>query len=317
MKKYFIIFLMGIVFTLLPIIILIVIVGGSMSSASESLADDYMTAADAVGGSWQEMMAFDLVRYENSFDDVNPYMTAMEFAILYIDTGAEHEKVIQTKKTPEEIRAALGLSENDDLEYVMEAIDNNPMYSLSSKSLEDVMTNFSFSDEEKEYMGELLIGGILSEQYGDTLSGHIDVEYHGYFPWPTPSFVPESITSSYGYRTHPVTHLKTFHYGLDIACSEGTPVISIVEDGKVHSCGYTDDTGYYVIVDATDEKNDYSWRIKYYHLKEIKCKQGDNLQQGDIIALSGNTGISTGPHLHIETICNGVYQDPLPLLRGE
>ena len=72
-----------------------------------------------------------------------------------------------------------------------------------------------------------------------------------------------------------------------------------------------------MILSIFDEENDYSWVIKYFHLSEIHCYTGMLVEQGDVVALSGNTGNSTGPHLHIETICNGVYQDPLPLLRGE
>lgn len=314
MKKFVTMFIIGITMALLPIVIFVVIIGGSMSSASDSLADDYMKASDAIGCSWQEMMAFDLVRYENNFDNVNPYATAMEFAILYITIGESRDSAVEIKQTPNDILDSLGLSEHDDLEHVIDATNNNPLYSLSCKSIEDVMDTSGFTDEQKAYMGELLIGGLLSEQYADTLPGHIDA--YGYFAWPTPSYLPDSITSSYGYRIHPITGIKAFHYGLDIACSVGSPVVAIA-DGMVQSVGYTASTGYYVILNIDDEENHYSWRIKYFHLSEITCKAGQSIDKGDVIASSGNSGNSTGPHLHIETICNGVYQDPLPLLKGE
>lgn len=315
MKKFLIMFLIGILSMLLPLIIFTAIIGGSMSSASESLADDYMNAAEAIGASWQEMMAFDVVRYDNDFDDVNPYETAMEFAILYIQIGDGNDKETITKETPGTIRESLGMSNDVDLEEIIDAINDQEQYILSCKPLDGVMNTFEFTEEQKEYVGELLIGGILSEQYMDTV-GHIDVEAYGYFAWPTPSYIPDSITSSYGYRIHPITGIKTFHYGLDIACASGTSVIAIA-DGTVQSTGYTSSAGNYVILSIFDEENDYSWVIKYFHLSEINCYTGMPVEQGDVVALSGNTGNSTGPHLHIETICNGVYQDPLPLLRGE
>lgn len=78
-----------------------------------------------------------------------------------------------------------------------------------------------------------------------------------------------------------------------------------VKSGNVTKAGYSESYGYYVGYRTYD-----GYDIFYAHLNEIKCKESDVVEQGEIIALSGNTGYSTGPHLHYEITYNNDLLNP-------
>ena len=103
------------------------------------------------------------------------------------------------------------------------------------------------------------------------------------------------LTSPFGWRWSPfVAGVKQFHYGIDIGCFEGTPV-AVTKAGVVTFTGY--DSGYGNRVEVTHAGG---WLTLYAHNNRILVKVGQAVQKGDIISLSGNTGASTGPHVHYE-----------------
>lgn len=114
----------------------------------------------------------------------------------------------------------------------------------------------------------------------------------------TPSILPVKgwISSDFGYRNETILdHEPYFHRGMDIASVEGSPVVSTA-DGKVTSAGYDKDGyGYLVVID-----HGYGLQTYYAHLKEIKTKKDEYVQRGQIIGTVGDTGKSTGYHLHYE-----------------
>ena len=116
--------------------------------------------------------------------------------------------------------------------------------------------------------------------------------------------VKGSITSSFGLRLHPIYNLSLFHQGIDIAASEGTNV-QTTGDGIVAFSGY--DKGYGQIVAIN---HGYGYKTTYAHLSKLLVHQGQRVSRGDIIALSGNTGISTAPHLHYEVQKDNVKVNP-------
>lgn len=101
------------------------------------------------------------------------------------------------------------------------------------------------------------------------------------------------ISSNYGYRIHPITGVKTFHDGVDIAIPTGTALYSAVE-GTVVDSHYSDSAGNMIIIE-----NDSGWRITFMHMDSRAVSVGDTIKQGQYVGTSGNTGNSTGPHLHI------------------
>jgi|GEM_PF-1747575 len=120
------------------------------------------------------------------------------------------------------------------------------------------------------------------------------------------------ITSLFGLRFHPILHILRLHAGIDF----GAPVGSMVRaaaDGKVEVAGPVSGFGNHVRIQHAGFETSYS------HLSEIPeaIHPGVEVKQGDIIALSGNTGLSTGPHLHFEFYLNREAVDPLPHLGSE
>jgi murein DD-endopeptidase MepM/ murein hydrolase activator NlpD len=123
----------------------------------------------------------------------------------------------------------------------------------------------------------------------------------------TPAIRPMNggwITSRFEYRKSPFTGRREFHHGLDIAASMDTPVIASA-DGKVIFCGTKGGLGKAVIID-----HGRGIVSRYGHLNKLKKKKGDFVSREDIIGTVGNTGQSTGPHLHYEVRVDGVPVDP-------
>lgn len=123
------------------------------------------------------------------------------------------------------------------------------------------------------------------------------------------------ISSPYGTRKDPITGQEsTPHYGIDFAVPVGTPVIAAVK-GEVVKAGWQkeDDRkvgfGYYVCQYVREGSKSY--QIYYGHLSEINVKVGQQIEAGYKIGLSGNTGKSSGPHLHFE--CRPVGQKGIPV----
>ncbi|MNS15214.1 Murein DD-endopeptidase MepM [compost metagenome] len=116
------------------------------------------------------------------------------------------------------------------------------------------------------------------------------------------------ISSPYGYRIHPITGVKKLHTGTDFAVSQGTDVHA-ADSGNVIVAEWWNGYGNCVIIDHGNN----IWTL-YGHLSKINVQKGDNVKRGEVIAESGNTGASTGPHLHFEVRVNGTPVDPMPYL---
>jgi murein DD-endopeptidase MepM/ murein hydrolase activator NlpD len=122
--------------------------------------------------------------------------------------------------------------------------------------------------------------------------------------WP----VRGPITSPFGWRYHPILRVKKYHNGEDIAVPSGTPVHA-ADSGVVVVSGWEGGYGNYI---AIDHGNGIS--TGYGHNSRLLVHQGDHVVKGQVISLSGSTGLSTGPHVHFEVRRNGEPIDPLPFL---
>lgn len=125
----------------------------------------------------------------------------------------------------------------------------------------------------------------------------------GKFCWP--SAVSQRITSSYGYRTHPISGKKKLHRGIDIGAAMGSNVLA-AEAGKVTTAGWNNSYGYYITI---NHGNGYI--TLYAHNSKLLVSKGDNVKRGQVIAKCGSTGNSTGPHIHFEVSLNGKLQNPM------
>ena len=121
------------------------------------------------------------------------------------------------------------------------------------------------------------------------------------------------ITSYYGWRTDPITGIRSFHDGVDVSMPIGTELYATV-NGKVRLATTDSYGGKYIQIQTSDGRG--HWRL---HLSEFKVKAGDMVQKGNLIGLSGNSGHSTGPHTHFGLQSNAAvwssHIDPLPDLQ--
>ncbi|MDW8030037.1 MAG: peptidoglycan DD-metalloendopeptidase family protein [Armatimonadota bacterium] len=115
------------------------------------------------------------------------------------------------------------------------------------------------------------------------------------------------IVSGFGYRVHPIFRRVKFHYGIDISAPSGTP-IRAAADGVVVFSGWRRAYGNTVIIDHGD-----GLATLYAHCSRLLVNEGEVVKQGQVIALVGSTGLSTGPHLHFEVRRYGEPINPLAL----
>ena len=116
------------------------------------------------------------------------------------------------------------------------------------------------------------------------------------------------VSSSFGRRKAPKKGASTYHKGMDFAVPTGT-AIRATSGGVVTKAGWGSGYGYVVYIRHPDGKES-----RYGHCSKVLVKAGQSVKQGEKIALSGNTGISTGPHLHFEILVGGSQVNPLKYL---
>jgi len=134
---------------------------------------------------------------------------------------------------------------------------------------------------------------------------------HLYYENPAPLWINPTtgrISSPAGIRYSPITGQREFHDGVDIAIPVGTPIIA-PKDGRVVASGYSQSFGHFLRL-----AHDDGYTTFYAHLSRVAVAIGDIVAQGDRVAYSGNTGMSTGPHLHFGIFHNGQFLDPMARL---
>lgn len=143
----------------------------------------------------------------------------------------------------------------------------------------DVLNPSNSDNDDKEPKDDRIDDSKSVDSYYDqTING-------GTFAWPVST--GGIITSPFGPR------FGSLHDGLDIATPEGTPIVSAIE-GTVIDVGYDSEIGNYIDIERED-----GLKVSYHHLNEVISKVGDVVCQYEVVALSGCTGNSTGPHLHM------------------
>jgi len=129
----------------------------------------------------------------------------------------------------------------------------------------------------------------------------------------TPSVWPVRgwVTSDFGPRADPYTGERVMHAGLDIAGPHGKEVLA-PSDGTVVFAGLEGGYGNVLVID-----HGYGIKTRYGHLSSLRVKAGEKVKRGQLIAGLGNTGRSTGPHLHYEVRVNGIAQNPRKFILDE
>lgn len=169
---------------------------------------------------------------------------------------------------------------------------------------------------EEEYFEELLLR-LPSEELDDgTDSSDTEppetVSYDYYvieFDYVSP--IKGKVTSGFGYRSHPISKKYNFHYGLDIAGKKGSDILAFAS-GTIELTGYNSIYGNYLFIRHKDGIITF-----YGHCNKIVTEKGQLVQKGDIVAKVGDTGYSTGPHLHFEIRNGGVILNPIHYISPE
>jgi Membrane proteins related to metalloendopeptidases len=128
----------------------------------------------------------------------------------------------------------------------------------------------------------------------------------GIFLWPVPNYA--RISSYFGYRMHPILGYTKFHSGLDIAASSGTPILA-ANGGTVIFSGTRNGYGKTIMIDHGG-----GLVTIYGHNSSLSVGEGQRVSQGQVVALAGSTGYSTGPHCHFEVRLHGEVTEPLNYL---
>lgn len=143
----------------------------------------------------------------------------------------------------------------------------------------------------------------VAAQETETDEGKRVVPTTGDYAWPLP--VRGRISSGFGYRSSPTAGASSYHKGVDIAISMGTSVLA-TKEGKVVTAKYSPSAGNYVAIYHGGGLYSY-----YMHCSSLQVSAGAKVEKGQVIARSGSTGISTGPHLHFAIYKGGAYVNPM------
>jgi len=209
--------------------------------------------------------------------------------ILYLDASLEEieSKRAEVQRAYESLKVKNQML-NESIKNTQYALDTKKEELLEvSDSLAEIETLIGISSQAEVPLRERVnITKLDSEQRATLLqlipSGS-PVEYNG-------------ITSKFGYRVHPTLNRKEFHRGTDLKAQMNTPVYATA-DGVVEYSGYHKKSGFGNLVIL---HHNYGFKSYYGHLNKVVLKSGTFVKKGDLIAYSGNTGMSSGPHLHYE-----------------
>ena len=248
-----------------------------------------------------------------SFEEITGSFTEMADAALGQLSG-----VTQAQYTA--LNTALGLS-RDQIKAALQGTNDDmikllaPLFGgeeAARKALASAATNKVITSPSAEWnMNKGKGGGYGSEASYDSMSASAGGGTGGMgganFPLPAGSWVK---SSGFGMRMNPVLHRMMLHAGTDLAVKSGTPV-GAAEDGIVTKAQVMGGLGN--MVEVSHNNGTKTW---YGHMSLLTAKKGDLVSAGSQIGLSGNTGNSTGPHLHFERHVNGTAVDPWGYLQG-
>ncbi len=234
-----------------------------------------------------------------TINEITQHDMAIIDEMISLKNSVEGAKaVIEAKKAEQEEARAIAADKEDTLQAKLSEKE------ALTKALEQDIEKYKKVYEEARRQEEQLKASLSS-----SLSKSSDtVKYTGgVFCWPAPSYT--RISSPYGYRNHPIYKTKKFHSGVDMAAPGGTNILAAA-DGVVKMAGWNGGYGNCVVVDHGGGVS-----TLYGHSQRLLVSKGQKVKKGQVIALVGTTGASTGNHLHFEVLLNGKTTDPMAYLR--
>ena len=192
-------------------------------------------------------------------------------------------RIIKIKDTPTYINT------NENLKNINGLNKKNYKSSIKENVIENINVKNIIDNQEVQRIQNIQNENINNKNFGKIL-------------WPVKS---GRITSKFGNRNHPVLKSVKFHRGVDIAVSLGTPVYAGIR-GIVTFAGKRGNYGNLIEIEGSD-----GIKVRYAHLSKIDVVAGQRVSDGEKVAETGNTGMSTGPHLHYEIIVDESPVNPL------
>ena len=197
--------------------------------------------------------------------------------------GSKENRIIKIKDTPTYINT------NENLKNINGLNKKNYKSGIKENVIENINVKNITDNQEVQGIQNIQNENINNKNFGKIL-------------WPVKS---GKITSKFGNRNHPVLKSVKFHRGVDIAVSLGTPVYAGIR-GIVTFAGKRGNYGNLVEIKGSD-----GIKVRYAHLSKIDVVTGQRVSDGEKVAETGNTGMSTGPHLHYEIIVDESPVNPL------
>ena len=307
------------IFALILIMIMTAISScGAMFSdgMSTTLAGSYMSvpaeidAADLAFSELEMKLQKQINNIETDYPDYDEYRYNLDAIGHDPFVLISYLSAVHTEFTASDVQ-----SEIESLFEEMYELTLNPTTETRTRTVTDPETG---EETEEEYTVTILEVTLTATDLGVVVAGHMNEEQkeiyalynetHGLtqqFYTPLNLYWYSYVSSYYGYRINPVTGQEQFHRGVDIAVPTGTTVLAAM-DGTVTTATYDASYGNYVVI---EDSNGYC--TKYAHMDTLSVSAGQTVTHGTTIGTTGNTGSSTGSHLHIECLYNGEYYNPL------
>lgn len=228
---------------------------------------------------WEELTAVWAVLHEQDFSNADE-IAVREFAFNWTERHEREEVHIDNEGNTR--------------------TENIVWYTL--RGYMEVMDQLGFVPEQQEQVRKYLLA--LREGGLRPPAGWTAKPLPGW-AWPVPGYDSATVISSgFGMRAHPITHIPGTHYGVDIAAPEGKIVVAAI-GGIVQETGDDSYLGHYVVIQSG------SYETRYGHLSDILVSNGERVEAAQPIGTVGNTGFSTNSHLHFEVRFAGRVQNPL------
>ncbi|MDL2324542.1 peptidoglycan DD-metalloendopeptidase family protein [Ruminococcaceae bacterium OttesenSCG-928-A16] len=277
------------------------------NNAHDELVVHYATSGYLRADNWIDILTIFAVETTTAEDGMDVLTLDATRAQLLKDTFWKMVSIGQEVQVSIEEIAILDEDGNDTGET--ETVEHKTLViTITGISAWDYADQHGFTPQQKELVEEMLSGDY--DSYFEELLGTASytgdgtgVVGTGSFIWP--SSASDLVSSPFGTRVHPISHEISTHHGIDIPAPHSSEVLA-ADAGTVTIATFHDSYGFYVEIDHGN-----GYKTRYAHCSVLNVAVGDTVNQGDVIAQVGSTGVSTGPHIHFEVFENGVRKDPL------
>ena len=240
-------------------------------------------------------------------DEIIELINKNEDILSYLNHRIDEVNELYIEMT--NVIASFNSENNADISVpVSRSLDRASIQDLTSfKNIDDKDADMDLEEIQEQDALSQVVNTMKSESSNLISEIEQELEYLDCLPDLPP--VEGRLSSAFGYRRHPITGLRSFHYGIDITADRNVPV-EAAGSGVVVFSGWSGGFGKVLII-----SHGYGYESVYAHNNALYVSQGDAVKKGDIISSVGNTGNSTGPHLHFEIRLDGEAIDPTGILR--